>query len=1033
MARTHAIRCRSSSTYAATLALLVAASIAAPVSLAQTWINPGTGDWFTAGNWSPATVPGPGGSVIVSNGGTAQLAGVASTPLLNSFIVGLASSGTGTGTVQSNGVAILTNSAFAVGVAQGNAAPFVANGSLVITGAGAQGTGANVGTIFSTTAAGTATGTMSVDGALQMANGFLVVGQTLDAARGSVANGSLTLGGNAGSATFMNVGTAFPSEAAQVGTQATGALSIGGNLAMNGGAVGIGVTFSTPTAGFFDQAHGTTTIGGSLTLAAPTSMAIGFSNGGVAHGELQVETLIMTTGRADFSGIGVAIGGGNAFGRLASTTGDLRVGGGFGVGTAVGGGTTGTSADGALAIGGQLLCVVGGCTGLGVGTSTGTGVVTSLGSVTANGLAGFGSYNVGLLQGTDIAAGSSATGSLLSTGTGSTGNVGGVVVGSVLFTGAPGTATGTMSVGGSLPMLNGNIAVGETLGAARGSVANGSLTIAGDAGTTVFTTVGSTIPTTEAEVGTQATGALAIGGNLRVIGGGMTIGSAFGVPVGAFVDRAHGTTTIGGTLAFDVAAFLSVGISNGGIAHGELQVATIDTTAATVSVFGVGNATNGGTAFGRVTAASGDLRSGNGFGIGSATSVSGREASADGALSLGGSLSCVGNCGLSIGTASGPALANAVGQVTATGISGFSNLAVGVLSNASAAGSSADGTLIAGAGGLSNTTLSGVLNVGSAFTAAAGTSATGVVRVNGGNVSFQSIGIALALEGAGSVTGTLELTGGTLESAVFLSLGTLFNGNAPTAVADGTLRITNGQFLMSSSPLTSFASIGVTTGGGDATGRLIATDSTVSLGITSVGINTAAEGSATGIVELAASTLTAESISAGTGAGGTASILLTASTMTVNTGFSLTNGLLGLDNSFASIGTFLSLGNGATLAIDIDGLDRGIDYGAIDAVFAFLDGLLTLSFENLLPVGDSMAFDLIVSGSATGILGDFDAVNFTGVPVGYSLTAGTVLDGVEIYRVRLVRNDIPEPATALLLSMALALMLIGRRRMAARR
>jgi len=51
------------------------AAVSASAPAVPIWVNPGTGNWFTAANWSPAAVPVAGDAVIVSNGGTAQLAG----------------------------------------------------------------------------------------------------------------------------------------------------------------------------------------------------------------------------------------------------------------------------------------------------------------------------------------------------------------------------------------------------------------------------------------------------------------------------------------------------------------------------------------------------------------------------------------------------------------------------------------------------------------------------------------------------------------------------------------------------------------------------------------------------------------------------------------------------------------------------------------------------------------------------------------------------------------------------------------------
>ncbi|HEY7677400.1 MAG TPA: hypothetical protein VIG69_10025, partial [Candidatus Methylomirabilis sp.] len=164
----------------------------AQAALSQTWINPGTGDWFDSTNWDTATVPGPGGIVTVSNGGIAQLSGVPSTPLLGSLSIGIGGTGTGSGTVQSTGVEILTTGGFTIGSSFGNTTPFVSTGALTITGAGAQGA-ATIGTITNTTAPGTATGTMALGGPLQLNNGFVQIGSVFDGAAGSTATGALTV------------------------------------------------------------------------------------------------------------------------------------------------------------------------------------------------------------------------------------------------------------------------------------------------------------------------------------------------------------------------------------------------------------------------------------------------------------------------------------------------------------------------------------------------------------------------------------------------------------------------------------------------------------------------------------------------------------------------------------------------------------------------------------------------------------------------------------------------------------------------
>ncbi|MBL38268.1 MAG: hypothetical protein CMP07_07645 [Xanthomonadales bacterium] len=74
-----------------TLPLLLAWSAGASAGGGSEWIEPGTGSWTTAENWSPASVP-DSADVTIDNGGTAQVAGSAP-PSFGLLTVGSANAG----------------------------------------------------------------------------------------------------------------------------------------------------------------------------------------------------------------------------------------------------------------------------------------------------------------------------------------------------------------------------------------------------------------------------------------------------------------------------------------------------------------------------------------------------------------------------------------------------------------------------------------------------------------------------------------------------------------------------------------------------------------------------------------------------------------------------------------------------------------------------------------------------------------------------------------------------------------------------
>lgn len=202
--------------------------------------------------------------------------------------------------------------------------------------------------------------------------------------------------------------------------------------------------------------------------------------------------------------------------------------------------------------------------------------------------------------------------------------------------------------------------------------------------------------------------------------------------------------------------------------------------------------------------------------------------------------------------------------------------------------------------------------------------------------------------------------------------------------------------------------VGVSTTG-QATGQVAAGGGDLRVGNLYLGFTNG--GTAEGRMALSGMTLAADNVLAGSGAGATGYLRLVDSTATVFDQFRLLAGELSLDDSLMTVGNEFTLGADATLRIDIDGLLRGDEYGAIDAALANLDGLLALDFTDLLPGAGTMVFDLVRSGAVDGIVGDFSSLLFTGLQSGYSVLAGVELDGVEVYRVRVTRHAVPEPAT----------------------
>lgn len=208
--------------------------------------------------------------------------------------------------------------------------------------------------------------------------------------------------------------------------------------------------------------------------------------------------------------------------------------------------------------------------------------------------------------------------------------------------------------------------------------------------------------------------------------------------------------------------------------------------------------------------------------------------------------------------------------------------------------------------------------------------------------------------------------------------------------------------------------------GGEARGELNVGGGT--LAVIGARIGDGGLGTALGRVALQATRFTAEDVIAGRGPGGRAELVFSDVLAQIDR-MQLDTGLWSLERSHAEVLDHLDLGADSLLHIEIDGLRRGDEYGAIDAARAVLAGALEVDFGDLVFGGDSAVFDVLRSASTSGIAGDFlRGVNFVNVPVGYRAWGGQELDGVEIYRVHLERLAVPSPGTlALLLTMLLPL------------
>ncbi|PQA89044.1 hypothetical protein CW354_03595 [Marinicaulis flavus] len=723
---------------------------------------------------------------------------------------------------------------------------------------------------------------------------------------------------------------------------------------------------------------------GDVTVGGAAS--IGEFIDGIADGTATGDAAIA----GDFTGMDA---GGLIVGRtesLGDADGSLTVGGDVSGFTSLQIGVTGLDSEGNAAgvmdVGGSLSrSTTGGF--LSVGTMAGNGVAD--GSLTVgNGVFGFNS--IGVASGTaDPDATGSSTGVLTVLGggvhSGGDGfgfdvgslNANGSVLGFADITGdvdgysiveignARGSATETGSASGDVS-ITGNL-TGLDMGALRiGRTeslgdADGLLSVSGDV--SGFTSL--QIGVTGLDSNGNAAGVMDVGGSLSrsTTGGFLSVGTMAGNGV------ANASLTVGNGLN---------GFSSIGVGSGTADPDAMGSSTGVLTVLG-GGVHSGGDGFGfdvgslnangsvtGVASITGDV---DGYGIvevGNARGSATQTGSAQGDVSITGNLTGLDTGALRIGRTE--SLGDADGTLSVSGdVSGFTSMQIGVTgldSNGNASG------VMDVVGSLSRSTTGGFLSVG---TAAGNGVSVGSLTVGDGIFSFNTIGVGSGTadpDATGSGGGVLTVLGGGVHSnGNGFSFDVGSTNAAPTTI--GVASITGG---ITGYDLIEVGNVRGATSTGDATGYLTVSDGPVMASAMRVGVSESGIGVGTGTVNL--------------------------------------------DHTLVSLDDALTLGAGATLSFDVDGTNRGVDYAAIDAAAAMLDGDLEVDFS--FDPAPSV-YDLIVSDSVGGILGDFDNVYIFGLAASVMYSYGVEVANiggfdVDVFRLRIFGMDggeVPLPGAAL--------------------
>lgn len=569
----------------------------------------------------------------------------------------------------------------------------------------------------------------------------------------------------------------------------------------------------------------------------------------------------------------------------------------------------------------------------------------------------------------------------------------------------------------------GALTVGST---STPDAASGSLTVtSGDLALDGILQVGNTISALAAN--TSVTGSVNVAGGISGVTGSLAVGLNQGL-----------ISTANGSIKADSYAgthnFVGIGFDDaGGTGNGSLVVNNDLSLGPKATFFLVGfTFADGLAAHGELRAAGGDVLTGSPS-IGTHNGSTAAAGTVSGVVDLGtGSLSSDQTGALIVGKISADRSGTAVGELRTAGLSGFGVQSIGI-ADANSNGS-AIGTLVVGAGGIAGESLA----IGTTSGAA---DAAGSVEVAGGDVVLNS-GLYLGNNSgaAGSTAdGGLRVTDGDLRIGGPISMG-LVSGSDAGKQAVATLDLANGELAAR------LVGVGQATGAGSTNARMTLENVSGRIQVLQVGFSNDAQGDSNGRVELLGSVLdTEEYVAVGQGFSGNANGAIHLTDSRLNVGVAPGSGTffgdmyvatgigghaeLTLERSLIDVADGLFLNPGSQLRIALGGGLRVAEYGAIDAGTAFLGGDLQIAFD-FTPILNDMVFDLLISGVPDGISGDFANVSILGLNAAYSAVTGTEITNiggtnVEVYRLRVSRNGVPAPATALLMLLGLVATLVS--------